>query len=241
MLRVTLKIIAATMAFSLLHSFFANDRVKSKVRAQIGVRNYNGWYRVFYSLQSLLSLAALLVYICSLPNKILYQARGRLALVMRWGQILSVLAQIHTAFQVGIGGISGLGNLYAWLRGKKSIAPPPEAQGPSLETIEGTIKGENVEDGGEMRDTGLFRISRHPLNLLGLPTLWLQPRMTTRWASFSVIATLYFYFGSVIETRRLRMRYGRAYLDYERSGVPFFFPRLTPPHKSDKPGQDGPE
>ena len=217
MLRTVLKIMAATLAFSLIHSFFASTKVKKTVARAVGERHYNGLYRPFYMLQSVVTLGALIMYICSLPNKVFYKATGKLMRLMRLGQVLSILAQLHTAFQIGVLRMTGLRGLGAWLRGE-SKELGLEAQGPSL------------RDDGRLRIAGLFRYTRHPLNFLALPFLWLQTPMTTRWASFSAIASLYFYFGSFLEAAHLRSRYGRLYEKYERSGISFFLPRpLQPP------------
>ena len=219
MFRTLLKISAATLAFCVLHSVCASPPVKKKVRQIAGERNYRGWYRAFYTAQSALSLGALIVYICTLPNRTLYRAQGKLAWLMRAGQALSLLIQAHTAFQVGIGRITGADNLWAWLRGSRQLRPAAEGQGPSLDIYAGGDK--------QLHLTGFFRKTRHPLNFFALPLLWLQTPMTVRWASFSTLASLYFYVGSFLEAARLREHYGKPYQDYECSEVTFFVPTLN--------------
>ena len=214
MLRTVVKIAGATLAFSLVHSLFASTKVKNRVQKQIGTRNRNGLYRAFYTGQSGLTLLALIAYGRKQPNKTLYEARGKAAWLLWAGQAASLVAQVHTIHQIGFARFTGLSNLWAWVRGEQDIALEPEGQGPAQ------------DDSGKMRATGWFRVSRHPLNLLALAVLWLQPRMTVRWLSFSSIATLYFFFGSFHEETRLRNRYGRAYNEYERSGNGFYLPRF---------------
>ena len=219
MLRTFVKIAGATVAFSLVHSLFASTRVKNGVQKRVGARNRNGLYRAFYIGQSAVTLLALIAYGRKQPNTTLYEVKGRAAWLMRAGQIYSVWAQLQTVCHIGIMQFTGLSNLWAWLRGVKDIAPEPEGQGPAQ------------GDDGEIRAKGWFRSCRHPLNLLALLVLWLQPRMTTRWASFSVLATLYFYLGSFHEETRLRARYGLAYRNYERRGSGFYLPRF--PHDTE--------
>ena len=232
MFRAILKISAATLAFCVLHSVCASPPVKNAVRRVAGERHYRGWYRAFYTVQSVLSLGALLVYICTLPNRTLYHIRGKAAWLMRAGQIVSLLLQIHTAFQVGIGRITGADNLWAWLRGSTRLRPAAEGQGPSLDIYASGDK--------RLHLTGLFRKTRHPLNFFSLPLLWLQTPMTLRWAAFSALASLYFYAGSFIEAARLRKHYGAPYRDYERGDIRFFLP--TPKAtQSKKEHQDTPE
>lgn len=214
MLRTVVKIAGATLAFSLVHSLFASTKVKNTVQRRMGTRNRNGLYRAFYNGQAALTLGALIAYGRRQPNATLYEVRGRGVWLMRGAQLLSLSALAHTMYQIGFGRISGLVNLWAWLRGKPDIAAEPEAQGP--------VQDEH----GRLQTGGLFRVTRHPLNLLPLAVLWGQPRMTARLAGFSIVASAYFYLGSYLEAARLRARYGRAYRRYEQSGTGFYFPRL---------------
>lgn len=231
MLRTVVKIAGATLAFGLVHSLFASTKVKNAVRNRVGERNRNGLYRAFYVGQSAVTLMALIAYGRKQPNKTLYEVRGKAAGLMWAGQVYSLVAQLHTVQQIGILKFTGLSGLWAWARGAKEIAPEPEGQGPSQ------------DDSGDMRARGWFQVSRHPLNFLALAILWLQPRMTVRWASFSVIATLYFFFGSFHEETRLRARYGRSYRDYERSGNGFYLPqaRIRKPSLPPFAGENGAE
>ena len=212
MLRTVVKIAGATLAFGLAHTLFASAKVKNAVQNRVGERNRNGLYRAFYTGQSAVTLLALIAYGRKQPNKTLYEVKGKAARLMWAGQAYSLLAQLHTIHQIGILKFTGFSNLWAWARGAKEIAPEPEGQGPAQ------------NESGEMRVRGWFGVSRHPLNFLALAILWLQPRMTVRWASFSAVATLYFYFGSFHEETRLRARYGRPYQDYEQSGIGFYLP-----------------
>jgi protein-S-isoprenylcysteine O-methyltransferase Ste14 len=56
--------------------------------------------------------------------------------------------------------------------------------------------------------------------------------MTTNLLTTYLLFTLYFYFGSVFEERRLLAEFGEAYQDYQRR-VPRFIPvRFPSPHTS---------
>jgi protein-S-isoprenylcysteine O-methyltransferase Ste14 len=74
---------------------------------------------------------------------------------------------------------------------------------------------------------GAFARSRHPLNLAAVPILWLNPRMTRNLATFSALATAYFWLGSWHEERRLLAAYDEPYRAYVNGGVPFFFGKRT--------------
>lgn len=74
--------------------------------------------------------------------------------------------------------------------------------------------------------TGCYTVVRHPLYLLGILFLLLNPVITTRWIVLTVIAIPYFIFGALIEERRMIRQLRDAYRQYQRD-VPFLVPRLT--------------
>ena len=51
--------------------------------------------------------------------------------------------------------------------------------------------------------------------------------MTVRLLTFAIIGSLYSYFGSILEERRVREVYQQRYDDY-RARTPFFFPLPSP-------------
>jgi len=53
----------------------------------------------------------------------------------------------------------------------------------------------------------------------------LQPTMSVRLLGFAVIGSLYAFFGSRLEERRVRTAYGARYDDYQ-ARTPYFFPLL---------------
>jgi len=72
---------------------------------------------------------------------------------------------------------------------------------------------------------GWYRIVRHPLYLLSILFMFMNPVMTVRWLLLSCMATLYFIIGALIEEKRLLKEYGEAYNRY-REQVPFIVPLL---------------
>ena len=72
---------------------------------------------------------------------------------------------------------------------------------------------------------GWYGAVRHPLYLLSILFMFLNPVMTVRWLLLSCIATLYFIIGALIEEKRLLKEYGEAYIRY-REQVPFIVPLL---------------
>ena len=216
MFRSVFKIMAATALFAGLHSLLASRAAKRKAVELLGERQRNALYRPFYNAQAVVTFGALALYCFKLPDRELYRVRGALAWSMRLAQAASLLYLLSAARQIGFLRFAGAPNLLQWLGGQTSIAPEPEGQGPILD-IDGEIKA-----------TGPFRTSRHPLNFAMLPALWLMPRMTINLAAFNLVTTIYLFVGSLHEEKRLTESYGRAYLDYRQSGVSFFVPSVTP-------------
>jgi protein-S-isoprenylcysteine O-methyltransferase Ste14 len=79
-----------------------------------------------------------------------------------------------------------------------------------------------VEDQECFRVSPLHRHVRHPWYFLGLILVWTRD-MTAPMLLSSVMMTLYFIIGSLLEERKLLAYYGDAYAEYRRK-VPALFP-----------------
>ena len=209
------KIMAATTLFAGLHSLLASRAAKDVAAKMLTERQRNAFYRPFYNAQAVITFGALVLYGSKLPDRELYRASEPLARLMRFGQAASLLYLIYGARQIGFLRFAGVPNLLALLRGQMTVPREPEGQGPILDV------------NGEMKATGPFRASRHPLNFAMVPALWLMPRMTVNLAAFNLLVTVYLIAGSVHEEERLRATYGQSYIDYQRSGVNFFVPSAS--------------
>jgi len=71
--------------------------------------------------------------------------------------------------------------------------------------------------------SGCYGMVRHPLYLFAILFLCLNPVMTAQWLLLTVLSTIYFVIGALIEERRLAEQFGDEYRRY-RSAVPFIFP-----------------
>jgi methanethiol S-methyltransferase len=171
-----LKTAAETMAFGLVHSALASRTAKRAVEHLLGQRARNGLYRPLYIAQSIATTAALTCYIHQLPDRENYRVRGPLAFLMRGGQVAGLAYMAWAAREAGIPRLTGLEGLKDWFADEPEVASEIEAQGPA--------PGDGV-----MRATGLFRHSRHPLNLSPLPVFWFQPRMTANVLAFRLVAS----------------------------------------------------
>lgn len=209
-----LKVCIATIVYAAVHSVLASRKAKQVTQNLIGPRNRNAWCRPFYLAQSVATMVPLVVYIRRQPGKTLYHLRGIAALPFRLAQLGGISWAVYAAYEVGITEILGIRPLRQWLSKEGSIAPEPEAQGPAL------------TGHGLLRVEGPFRFSRHPLNLVPLIVLWMNPRQTTNLAAYNAVSTIYLVLGSWHEEARLRAAYGDVYRQYEKGRIPFYIPRL---------------
>lgn len=74
-------------------------------------------------------------------------------------------------------------------------------------------------------NTGWYSIVRHPLYFFSTLFMMLNPVMTTQWLILTILATLYFVIGGLIEEKRLVVEFGEVYRDYQQR-VPFIIPCL---------------
>lgn len=71
--------------------------------------------------------------------------------------------------------------------------------------------------------TGCYRVVRHPLYLLGILFMLLNPVITTRWLTLTLLAIPYLLFGALVEERRMLNQWGDHYRHYQQQ-VPFLLP-----------------
>lgn len=70
---------------------------------------------------------------------------------------------------------------------------------------------------------GWYGVVRHPLYLLSMLFMFLNPLMSVRWLILACLGTLYFVIGALIEEKRLAREFGETYARY-RARVPFIVP-----------------
>ncbi len=209
-----IKVCVATAVYAVIHSALASRKAKQGIRNLIGSRYRNALYRPFYLAQSIITMVPLVMFIRSQPGKTLYHLGGMAAMPFRLVQLGGIGWAAYAEYEVGTLEILGIRPLLQLLRHDHSVAPEPEAQGPA------------VTESGVLRIKGPFQFSRHPLNLVPLIVLWLNPRQTTNLLAYNLVSAIYLVIGSRHEELRLRAAYGDAYRQYEEGPVPFYLPKL---------------
>lgn len=208
-----LRVAVATVAFAALHSTLASRRTKRLAAGLVGERNQRGLYRSAFVAQSVITSAALAEYIRRQPDQTLYDLPAPWRYASRAAQLACAGLTVWSAYEAGIARLSGAESFTQWKRG---MAKPvePAAQGPS------------ADSSGELHVRGPFRWSRHPLNFWPWLMLVLNPRMTRNTLTLVTTSGCYLALGSVHEETRLARAHGSRYTKYQRSGVPFYLPRL---------------
>ena len=206
---LALKPALALTAWAVGHSIPAADRIKRAVSRRFGERVTSGLYRAAYNGFALISFGLLLRYLWRLPDRPLYDMRGRPRALLRAGQAASLLAALDAGLQVGPGLFSGLRQGWELFAGGP-VSVTPVAQHPLPWERDGT---------GWRR---AYRLSRHPLNTLVAMAYWLSPVMTVKWAAVGAVTALYTVLGSWHEESRLVRAYGERYGRY-REEVPHLF------------------
>lgn len=206
-----LKVTIASVVFGIVHSALASLTAKRLAAKLFGELRANGLYRLFFGLQSIASLFAYNRYVLHLPAVAIYKVRGPLAWLIRVAWLANA-AYICLCFRHGgITRMLGLESISAMARGQSGV-PRVDTQGPSLGTD------------GNLRISGPYTWTRHPLNFSGLPALWLKSSMSVNELVACICLTIYLVLGSMHEEARRRTVYGQVYEEYRRSGVSFFVP-----------------
>src|SRR5205085_6801784 len=122
------KVAVATAAFAGVHSLLASRGAKRWAERAVGTRARNGWYRPAYNAVAVATTAALVGYVARQPSRTVYHVRGPLAGLMRLGQVASAAGFVAAVYEVGLSRLSGLGNLWAWVRGDRHVPREIEAQ-----------------------------------------------------------------------------------------------------------------
>jgi protein-S-isoprenylcysteine O-methyltransferase Ste14 len=188
-----LVIILTVIAFAVLHSIFAQNRIKDAIRARMGERAYLGLYRIAYNIIAVLTLLPALAAVVLMPGQVIWRVEGFPAVLMLLVQGIGLVGLTISLLQTDILRFGGVTQLLAYVSGQP-LPLPPEA----------------------LRTDGVYAFVRHPLYLFSLLMLWPMATMTESLLAFNIAATVYFVVGSLIEEERMVADFGQPYLDYRQ-------------------------
>lgn len=193
--------ITAFIFWSVLHSITASAGFKIMIRSWVGQRPYDGLYRLSYNLFSAITFLPVLWLLTTIvPNNVIWRVPQPFSYLFVLIQFIGVVGLIVSLLQTDLMRFAGIGQAARFLRGEEEINPPP-----TLVT------------------RGTYAYVRHPLYFFSLLILWFLPIMTWSTLLFSVLSTIYFWVGSILEERRLISTFGDEYSRYQQQ-----VPRLLP-------------
>ena len=203
-----IKILLIFLAFAFIHSITVAGWFKDLSRSLLGDTFMRVWYRFFYTLISILTVAAAFLFIADVPDKALWHAPSWLRWYLHAVQ-LGALVFGAAAFR-HLDGLEFLGFRQVWryLSGR---------------VVTGDREGLRANG---LVTSGVYGIVRHPLYLAGIIFFTFHPNITTNGLAVTVLADLYFIFGAVLEERRFIGAFGDEYREYMKR-VPRLFPRLA--------------
>ena len=208
MLQIILPVLLALASFGVLHSFMAAQPIKQRVRAWVGLRAYEGFYRLFYTAVSIIAFAPIWLWIMWNPGPTLWRVDGAGAWVLNGIRALSLVALYLAGRSFDLWRFVGLRQVQAYFAGEPLPLPPePFVQ------------------------RGMYGLVRHPIYLFSAIYLWAQPTMHAASFALALGSTAYFLIGGWLEEERMARELGPVYAEYRRR-VPFIIPFVHCPRSS---------
>ncbi|HSM26255.1 MAG TPA: isoprenylcysteine carboxylmethyltransferase family protein [Anaerolineaceae bacterium] len=191
-------ILLALALYGVIHSVLAAHRTKEVFRNWWGERNYQRFYRLFFSLQALVLFVPVLYLVVVLPDQIIYRIPSPWVYLTIALQILAVVGIVHTIMLTGMLRFTGVLQAVDPAQSKKPVA---------------------------LVIRSLYRWVRHPIYTSMFFLVWLVPVMSWNILALAIGISFYNVLGAILEERKLINEFGQAYEDYRRS-TPFIIPGL---------------
>lgn len=206
-----LGIIFLFIVFGFLHSILASLWLKKKLAGWLG--NKMAFYRIFYNIFSIISLA--IIYDLSpQPNKIIYDLQSPFDLIILIPQFGSLIGAFMSFKFFSTKEFLGIDQVKRYLLNDYSA--------------------DELDERMSFRIEGPYRYCRHPVYFFSIMFLLFRPAMDLFYITFLVCIILYFWIGSIYEEKKLVKIFGSDYLEYQKY-VPAIIPyKLFSPYSLDK-------
>lgn len=186
-------IFALFVLFGYSHSILASNKLKRKLIDKIGEKV--AFYRIFYNIISLLTFY--LVYKLSpKPGAVVYDLNYPWDIVILVLQILSLIGLIWAASAVNLWEFVGIAQIKRYYKDRYNV--------------------KELDERYELKKTGAFKYSRHPIYFFSILFLGLRPTMDFFYLIFFICLTSYFIIGSIYEEKKLVELFGDEYVKYQR-------------------------
>lgn len=178
-----LSLILALLLWGVLHSVLAATAIYDLLCRTFGAGAMR-FYRLFYNLFAVISILPSIYLMLTLPDTALYQVPAPFNIIMRVGQMISIVLLFVAVSQTDLLSFTGL----------RQIVEEPKD--------------------GRLITSGLYRYVRHPLYTFTLLFFWLSPNMSVNSFILYAALTMYVFVGIIFEERKLVRAFGQEYEEY---------------------------
>jgi hypothetical protein len=197
---------AICVAFAIVHSLLVTDGAKGIARKLLGEGLVRAYYRLAYTVVSVITTALAVYLIVLVPDRTLLVPPLWMKVIFHLMQLAGLAVGAAAFRRVRMGEFAGLTQAGRALRGE-------------------TQTGDDEGLRQEFMTGGIYGVVRHPMYLAGILMVTFNPYITQNWLTVSVMADIYFVVGAILEERRLLVRFGEEYRLYARR-VPRLLPRV---------------
>ena len=177
-------LILSCAVWGLVHSWMASLGFKEFLRRIVGDGGAK-FYRLFYNVFSVISIAPIFYLMLTLPDKDFYRVSMPWSSLMLAGQGLAVFLLFAAVLQTDVLSFVGLRQLF------------------------------EEERSGKLVTSGFYRVVRHPLYTFGLLILWLSATVSLNSFTVYLALTIYILVGIHFEERKLLREFGQEYANYK--------------------------
>jgi len=206
-MREALLIILTFLAFAFLHSVCVTAAVKRLAVRFFGPELVRAFYRLIYTVLSLVTTIAAVIFIFSLPDREIISIPAPLAWILRLLQLAAFAFFLSSFRVIDIMEFTGVRQAWLFLTGREVVGD-----------VEGIRQG-------SIQKIGAYGIVRHPMYSAAILFILFSPDYSRSWIVVRALSIVYFVFGAIIEERRLKETFGREYLDYMNE-VPMIVPGI---------------
>ncbi len=196
------------LAFAVIHSVTVTVWFKNLCGRLCGETFMRVWYRFLYTLVSIVTTVVAFSAISRIPDRIIWNGNDW---VFWYFTVIRIGALVF-----GAGAFQHLDGLeFLGIRQVLRYLARNEARG----DLEGLTQEELIT-------TGVYGIVRHPMYLAAIILFTFEPRITVNGLTVTILADLYFLWGTYIEERRILQVFGDTYREYMKK-VPRLIPRMA--------------
>lgn len=191
-------VLLALAIYGVIHSVLAAHRTKELFKNWLGERNYQRFYRLFFSIQAIVLFVPVLLLVVILPDQIIYRIPSPWIFLTITLQILAAVGIVHTIMLTGMLRFTGV----------LQALDPSQAQKPVA-----------------LVNRSLYRWVRHPIYTCMFLLVWLVPVMSWNILALNIGISFYNVLGAKLEERKLVQEFGNDYEEY-RQRTPFIIPGI---------------